>query len=501
MAHLDPQLAASISTAAAHEVFDVDIFLKSEPAREAQLELLAAEGSATNVTVESVIEHATRAQMGMLAFLEDRNAEASTADGAGIPAEITGTHWATNSVAARVSAAVLEELAGRDDVLGIYAAHYASIKDLMSDGPKEGEAAETVPPVNDHLPAASTKSIAWGVSKIKAPMLWANGIDGNGVVVAVIDSGVNYRHDDLKARMWVSQDPRLPNHGFDFGNNDDDPFDQDGHGTACAGIVAGDGSSGRFTGVAPGARIMALRVNGSEREFWAAMEFAMKQRAHVLSMSMSWASVLNPNQTGWRRMCESLLAVGILHANSIGNAGLMAGVLPAPRNIATPGNCPPPHLNTSMSVRAGVSSAVACGATTSADALDPFSGKGPAEWNAAPYTDYPYEPGLVKPDLCAPGPGTETCNWRFGVDDGAKPYLSFGGTSAATPHVAGCMALLAHATLRDGNTPDPARILEALEESAVRIAGQIQPKENNFGAGRVDVYGAYLYGRNKGWWT
>ena len=118
------------------------------------------------------------------------------------------------------------------------------------------------------------------------------------------------------------------------------------------------------------------------------------------------------------------------------------------------------------------------------------------------YTDFPFadgaKPGLIKPDICAPGSTTDTCNWRF--SESGKPYVPFSGTSSATPHLAGCMALLAQACLRTGKPIVPARVQEAFESTAVRIQGQVRDKENNFGAGRVDVFAAFNYGKEKGWW-
>jgi hypothetical protein len=222
-------------------------------------------------------------------------------------------------------------------------------------------------------------------------------------------------------------------------------------------------------------------------------------------MSMSWKYPSNPNYTGWRRACEALAAAGILHANSIGNQGDQLSAYPVPYNIAAPGNCPPPRLHPLQHPAGGKSSAIGCGATDNADRLAGYSGRGAAEWDKSPYTDYPFrdgaEPGLLKPDVCAPGPGTTSCNWLY--EDGAStatPYSSFGGTSAATPHVGGCLVLLAHACRIAGKPIIPERVQEALENTAVPVDGQTREKENDFGAGRVDVYAAYTYGRDKGWW-
>ena len=220
---------------------------------------------------------------------------------------------------------------------------------------------------------------------------------------------------------------------------------------------------------------------------------------------MSWKFPSNPDYPGWRRVCESILAAGLLHANSIGNQGSDLTTFPIPYNIATPGNCPPPRLHPSLPIMGGISSPISCGATTDADTLAGYSGRGPAAWEAGVYTDYPWQggsrKGLIKPDICAPGPGTKSCNFAFGPANPAqKPYVEFGGTSAATPHVGGCLALLASACIQSGQPIVPARVQEALENTAVKIVGQTEVKENHFGSGRVDVKAAYDYGLAKGWW-
>jgi subtilisin family serine protease len=256
--------------------------------------------------------------------------------------------------------------------------------------------------------------------------------------------------------------------------------------------------------VAPGTTILAIRVGGRERTFWKGYEFALSNGARVISSSMSWKYPSHPDYPGWRRVCETVLATGVLHSNSIGNQGDDLTRYPIPFNIATPGNCPPPRLHPLQLLHGGVSSPISCGATDDSDALAYYSGKGPAAWEAGPYVDYPYQNaaqmGLIKPDVCAPGPGTTSCNWLYPTQAGADPYSSFGGTSAATPHVGGCLVLLAQACLRSGKPIIPAQIQEALENTAVRIAGQTRDKENHYGAGRVDVYAAYKYGAGKGWW-
>jgi subtilisin family serine protease len=471
---MDDALRFVLMTAKDNEVIDVDIFLAGEPAQVVEKTDAMPAARATAMRT-----YADRAQTSILDELH-----------ASSDAIILGQYWVTNSIAARIRPATLRRLLERDDIVALHPAAYGD-DEIFDEGmqPQDG--------------AAGAASIPWNVLKTNAPQLWSLGVTGAGVLVAVIDTGVNYRHPDLIGRMWHSNDLQFPRHGWDFQSGDSDPMDQKGHGTACAGIVAGDGTAGTITGVAPAATIMALRVGPDQRNGWDAIQFAIQNQARVVSMSLTWRFNKNPSRPGWRRSCEALLAAGVSHANSVGNDGNDLSTFPIPRNIGTPGDCPPPVLHPQMPLHGGVSSAVSCGATDSTDQLSSSSGRGPVAWQTPPFADYFFNagsPGLVKPDVCAPGPGSTSCNNRFGIDAGAKPYVSFGGTSAATPHVAGCMALLAHAMMIAGRQPDPRPIFVAIEASARPIVGQSQRKENGFGAGRVDVLAAYHFGRSQGWW-
>ena len=167
------------------------------------------------------------------------------------------TFWINNSIKAQITPDTLNAVVARDDVVFVELERKADVSELM-DAARSDRAAAAFAAHADASPA-----IAWSVTQIKAPLLWQLGITGSEVIVAVVDSGVNYSHPDLQNRMWSSS--QFPRHGFDFDANDDDPIDSQGHGTCCAGIVAGDGSKGRATGVAPGAKIMAVRVGGASR--------------------------------------------------------------------------------------------------------------------------------------------------------------------------------------------------------------------------------------------
>ena len=497
-------LRTMLENAREYDTFEVNIFLHGEPAAMAaeNTEEHAADSAAFDV--EHIKYQTTAEQQSLLDFLSAASTSELTIDESiAMPkAQAVDPSWITNSISAHVTRDVLRQLLDRDDVLTVDLVRTVDIDDLLDTAGTH--TARKVPGPASVAAELVAPPPTWSVQRIKAPLLWQLGITGEGVLAAVIDTGVNYLHPDLKSQMWDGG-PAYPNHGYDFANDDTNPIDEVGHGTSRAGIVAGNGAAGQATGVAPKATVMALRVGGKEANFWKAFEFAIDHGVQVISMSMSWKYPNDPNYTGWRRACETLAAAGILHANSIGNEGDQLSGYPIPYNIATPGNCPPPRLHPAQHPAGGTSSAISCGATDSADRIARSSGRGPAEWNLAPFVDYPYQggarPGLLKPDVCAPGPGTTSCNWKYdAASASATPYGGFDGSSAATPHVGGCLVLLAHACIRAGTPVVPSRVQEALENTAARMPGQTRDKENHFGAGRVDVYAAYAYGRDKGWW-
>lgn len=129
-------------------------------------------------------------------------------------------------------------------------------------------------------------SSQWGLHKIGCEDAWVLS-EGDDIVVAVIDSGVDYNHPDLKMNMW-NGNPEYPKHGKNFSEDNDDPFDKEGHGTRCAGIIAARRNNGiGVAGVAPKAKIMALKIfpNAIDSVCAAAIYFAADHGARVLSNS------------------------------------------------------------------------------------------------------------------------------------------------------------------------------------------------------------------------
>lgn len=412
------------------------------------------------VVVHKLKSFSQTAQADLLNYLESKSYNNQ--------AEIIHRFWIANVVTCMASESVIYELASRSDIDRI---DIDEERNLLSNEPvASGIASE---------PMMGVDEITYNVNKVNAPAVWALGFTGEGVVVAVIDTGVNYNHDDLNDHMW--EDPAYPNHGWDFYNSDDDPMDGQSHGTHCAGTVAGDGTAGSQTGIAPDATIMALKVlgddgNGSESGVWEGIEFAVEHGADVISMSLGWQHNWDPDRPTWRTTYDNALAAGVVASVAAGNEG---GSTTNPDDVRTPGDCPPPWLNPEQTLTGGISAVVCIGATDANDNIASFSSRGPSTWeDIDPFNDYPFDPemGLLRPDVSAPGVDVKSCD-AFNTSG----YSFKSGTSMATPCVAGVMALLFSKNIN----LEPADISMALETTALDLGAA--GKDNVFGAGRVDV--------------
>ena len=199
------------------------------------------------------------------AFCQASQAEVTRFLGS-LKGEVEDLHpfWSFNGLACKATDEVIQLLERRNDVALVY-------KDEL----------RRMLPDNEKAYPTETKDLAWHVEKVNAPAVWnynGTGYTGNGVVVAVLDTGVNYNHIDMASCLWDGG-TEYPHHGYDVVNHDDDPMDDHGHGSHCAGIVAGQGTAGTQTGVAPGAKVMAVKIMnaegaGGDAELLGGIEFA-----------------------------------------------------------------------------------------------------------------------------------------------------------------------------------------------------------------------------------
>ncbi|MEM0921691.1 MAG: S8 family serine peptidase [Pseudomonadota bacterium] len=304
---------------------------------------------------------------------------------------------------------------------------------------------------------AFLESIAVPDADIDASEAWAHST-GEGVVVAIIDTGIDLNHPDLAPNLWVNPGEIAGNgidddnngyiddiHGFDFGgaainirdDRDSDPSDIQGHGTHVAGIVAADGENGISTiGVAPDAQIMALRIASDDSEFLSgfaileAIEYAVANGARISNNSYG------PIGAFARPLIEAAGAAGHLFVASAGNDSQDQDLVPASQRIW--------DLDNVISVAA----------SSLDDTLVGFSNF-----------------GATTVDLAAPGHFILSS----ALGSGAR-FLS--GTSMAAPHVAGAAALalaidptLTVAQLKQAilSTVDSVAALDGLVETGGRL--------------------------------
>ncbi|MCX5375145.1 S8 family serine peptidase [Streptomyces sp. NBC_00091] len=287
-------------------------------------------------------------------------------------------------------------------------------------------------------------SLERSTRQVNAPAAWAAGFDGAGTKVAVLDTGTDLEHPDLKGRVTASKN---------FTDSDTDA-DRQGHGTHTISTVGGSGaeSGGAKKGVAPGAELLSGKVlndQGYGLDSWiiAGMEWAVESRADVVSMSLG-----DPSQTACddplAAAAEQLSQRGPLFVIAAGNSG------PGNNTVSSPGCAP---------------SVLTVGAVDRDDTTAVFSSRGPAGLRHT-----------LKPEIAAPGVAISAAAMG---GRGVYAYQSMSGTSMATPHVAGAAAVVKQ------RHPEwnAAQVKAALVGSArTAVPGDVRET----GGGRLDVRAA-----------
>ncbi len=377
--------------------------------------------------------------------------------------------WMANAIGLSANKAAINDIARRNDVLII---GYNIERNWIP----EDEAPR---------PASATREITQNVLQVNADDVWALGYTGEGVVVAVIDTGVNYNHLDLADHLWDGGS-EFPHHGYDVYNNDNDPMDDHGHGSHCSGTVCGDGTAGSQTGMAPNATLMCVKClnangGGGADPISAGIQWAVEHGCDMFSMSLGIANSTVAERTLLRHTCEAALDAGVVAAIAAGNEGNQTWQAPIPNNVRVPGSCPPPYMDEVQAANPGdLSCSICIGAVNYSDQAANFTSRGPVTWTNTEFGDYPYDPGigLIRPDVCAPGVDIKSLN--YATNNG---YTEMSGTSMATPCAAGCIALM----LSKNINLEPSEVCRILEETAVQLA---EGKSNTYGFGRIDVLAA-----------
>jgi uncharacterized repeat protein (TIGR01451 family) len=363
-------------------------------------------------------------------------------------------YWIFNGLAVTSDRETLFELAAQPDVKLIRADHKRYLDDK---GYGLG---------NDVLTQSSrplANNVEWNIARIRADLVWsALGIDGSGVVVANMDTGVDWQHPALLTKYRGYSPKGLHVHpGNWFCATDEGysyPGDGHSHGTHTMGTIVGD----EGIGVAPGARWIAAKIfhnQGYSYDSWihAGFQWLLDPDGDPTTddapdvVNNSWGSDYGSDQT-FLPDVQALRAAHILPVFSSGNVG------PYERTVGSP---------------ASFAESFAVGATDTDDVIASFSSRGPSPW------------GETKPDVSAPG-----TNVRSSVPGGG--YAEYQGTSMAAPHVTGLAALLFQA--QPGLSLSAAE--QAMTSNAMPLGAPIP--NNDYGWGRIDAYNAVLSASSAG---
>ncbi|MCK4257510.1 MAG: S8 family serine peptidase [Halanaerobiales bacterium] len=291
-------------------------------------------------------------------------------------------------------------------------------------------------------------TLIYAAPTVFAPNAWSAGYTGQDVKVAVLDTGIDGSHPALAGRVvaW-----------YDTINGQTTPYDDNGHGTHCAGIVGSHDTTNR--GIAPDCNLIGVKVLndkgiGYDSDIIAGIEWAIQQGADVISMSLGGRATSAPEDDP---LCVALknawINDGVVSCIAAGNSG------PRPRSIDSPGIEP-----TIITVGAADDKNTI---TWTDDEIARFSSRGPTKY------------GDLKPDFCAPGVGILSC------EANTTGWVAYSGTSMATPNVAGAVALILQA--------NPSWTPDQVKTALMNTAHDLGLEWGLQGAGEIDVWEAINY--------
>jgi len=429
--NIDPALQAHLASNSGET--RVLVLMKDVPRFNIQARTSGVQEDRTE-TLKAFRANAQEAQAGLLSSLDQNLFSAS---------EPVKTFWLANIVALTANEALINQIADRDDVRGVFLNETVTLDSAAGEIPKREQMILDRAAAGEKV-KGDTAEFTYGLIKLKVPeMRNVYHLTGQGVTVGILDTGIDANHPDLVGRTLAFKD---------FINNKTEAYDDHGHGTHVAGTIGGGNTSGLAIGLAPNCKYVVGKIFGSsgsstEEAILAGMEWIADPDGNAETadapalVSNSWGG--GPGRTAFLDAVKKWVALGIFPSFAAGNSGPGAGT------CGTPG---------------GFLESFAVGATDENDGIASFSSRGPVTWNGETY---------IKPDVSAPGVNITS----------AKPgggYQGMSGTSMATPHVSGLLALLYEAN--PGMTIDQARgILEGTSQD-LGDAG----KDNNFGMGRVD---------------
>src|ERR1700736_810228 len=319
-----------------------------------------------------------------------------------------GSFLVVEPLGKQIDAKLVDKLTSNSKIQ--YAAPSVALKAIPPSNLSGTGASPRVPITSPNDPRVSE---LWGMQNIHAPAAWGKKHDSD-VVVAVIDTGVDYSHEDLQDNIWTDANGK---HGFDFVENNDDPMDRHGHGTHCAGTIGavGDNQKG-VVGVNWHVKIMAVRWldangNGEVVNAIKAIDFAVDHGAKILSNSWYYSEYDPDLEAAIKRANDSK----VLFVAAAGNFAAITAHNEGTNDKGTTMGRIPSALP--------VENIIAVAAIDSDDQKAGFS-----------------EFGKKTVNLGAPGVNILSTVPHNDYDG------TFSGTSMATPHVAGAAALTMVAT-------------------------------------------------------
>lgn len=295
----------------------------------------------------------------------------------------------------------------------------------------------------------------------RAPTVWKTHNQGETVTIAVLDTGIT-PHADLASRLIAF---------VDFVNGKEEPYDDNGHGTHCAGCAAGDGllSNGKYRGPAPKAPLIGIKVldkygEGSLSKVIAGIAWCIqhkeKYNIRIISLSLGGDSSISYKEDPICQMVEQAWKEGIVVVAAAGNMG------PKPKTISSPGIHP---------------QIITVGAADDRRTVDRRDDRVASFSSRGPTLD-----GVAKPDLLAPGTNIVSLrSWCSYLDRSLSEnrvgdhYFSMSGTSMATPIVAGIVALMLSA--------DPTLTPDQIKQRLLKTSYSLHQPVNDQGAGQVDA--------------
>jgi subtilisin family serine protease len=383
--------------------------------------------------------------------------------------------YIVNAILVKGDREVAQTLAGRADVARVegnpHIQNHLPQPDVVVGAPPYLQRPETIEP---------------GINYTHAPQVWALGYTGQNIVVASADTGVRWTHNALKPhyRGW---DGVTADHNYNWHDSIHDgaanpcgfdspfPCDDNAHGSHTTGTMIGDDGMGNQIGMAPGAKWIGCRNmnqgDGTPARYIECMEWFLApypigggqgdptKAPDITNNSWHCPASEGCSADTLQAAVEAQAAAGIMMVVAAQNAG---------PNCSTVEN-PPGIYEAAYSVGALV---------TGSDNIATFSSRGPVIADNS---------NRIKPDITAPGTNT-----RSSTNASDSSYANFSGTSMATPHVAGAMALFwsAFPSLRHQITASR----DALNNTAHFISstqcGGAGPPNNVYGWGRLDVLAA-----------